>query len=87
MVAAADPSWQLSHRSAVSGLALFNLALVTFGYFGPGFGAGTTPKYQAALGPDPLAILAVVTSDLVGFTTPRIPPAAAYISPLHSPSS
>ena len=42
-------------------LRAFQLALVTFGYFGPAFGAGTTPKYQAALGPDPLAILAVVT--------------------------
>ena len=56
MVAAADPSWQLSRRSAVSGLELFNLALVTFGSLGFAFGAGTTPKYQTVPGPDPLAI-------------------------------
>ena len=56
MVAAADPSWQLSLRSAVSGLELFNLALVTFGSLGLAFGAGTTPKYQTVPGPDPLAI-------------------------------
>ena len=57
MVAAADPSWQLSHRSAVSGLELFNYALlVTFGSLGLAFGAGTTPKYQTVPGPDPLAI-------------------------------
>ena len=34
---------------------------VTFGPLDPGFGTGTTPMYQAVQGPDPLAILAVVT--------------------------
>ena len=56
MVAAADPSWQIPHRSAVSGLELFNLALVTFGSLGLAFGAGTTPSYLTVPGPDLLAI-------------------------------
>ena len=48
---------------------------VTFGPLDPGFGTGKTPKYQAVQGPDPLAILAVVTRRSRVVTTHPIPPA------------
>ena len=89
MVAAADPSWQLSHRSAVSGLALFNLALVTFGSLGLAFGAGTTPKYQTVPGPDPLAIsgrLRQISGRYYSPDTARNSPPVVHATEAPSPS-
>ena len=79
MVSTADPSGQLSPRSALTGREPFQLSRVTLGHLGPAFGAGTTPRYQTVSGPDPLAILAVVTvrSPVVTF---RIPPATVSVS-------
>ena len=45
---------------------------VTFGpHSVPGFGAGTTPKYQAVLGPDLPLILRWLQSDLGPLLRPR----------------
>ena len=70
MVSTADASGQLNRRSAASGRWSFENSQVAFGHFGPAFGAGTTPKYQAVLGPDPLAIFMVVYSQISGHYSP-----------------
>ena len=59
-----EPPWSLRQTLLGSSLpdllsvaeSLFNSLRVILGHFGSAFGAGTTPRYQTAPGPDPLAL-------------------------------